>query len=119
MTAKPSLADSLKNVDARDIKQIKAAEEMLGPDPDTMGYCKNLFWGNILERDVFPYPESSAEETARCDQMLAALDDYLKNEHPSFEIDLSQEIPYLALKRLFEIAAMAMCGPQEYGGAGF
>ncbi len=119
MTAKPSLADSLKNVDARDIKQIKAAEEMLGPDPDTMGYCKNLFWGNILERDVFPYPESSAEETARCDQMLAALDDYLKNEHPSFEIDRSQEIPYWALKRLFEIGVMGMIVPQEYGGGGF
>ncbi len=119
MSTKPSLADSLKNVDARDIKQIKAAEEMLGPDPDQMGFCKNLFWGNILERDVFPYPEASAEETARCDQVLAELDDYLENEHPAFEIDRTQEIPHWALKRLFEIGAMGMIVPQEYGGGGF
>ncbi len=119
MSTKPSLVDSLKNVDARDIKQIKAAEEMLGPEPEEMGFCKNLFWGNILERDVFPYPEASAEETARCDQMLAELDEYLENEHPSFEIDRTQEIPYWALKRLFEIGAMGMIVPQEYGGGGF
>jgi acyl-CoA dehydrogenase family protein 9 len=119
MSTKPSLADSLKNVDARDIKQIKAAEEMLGPDPDTMGFCKNLFWGNILERDVFPYPEATAEETARCDQMLAELDEYLRNEHPAFEIDRTQEIPYWSLKRLFKIGVMGMIVPQKYGGGGF
>ncbi|MDP6479530.1 MAG: acyl-CoA dehydrogenase family protein [Phycisphaerales bacterium] len=119
MSTKPSLADSLKNVDARDIKQIKAAEEMLGPEPEEMGFCKNLFWGNILERDVFPYPEASAEETARCDQMLAELDDYLENEHPANEIDRMQDIPYWVLKRLFEIGVMGMIAPQVYGGGGF
>ncbi len=119
MSTKPSLADSLKNVDARDIKQIKAAEEMLGPEPEEMGFCKNLFWGNILERDVFPYPEASAEETARCDQMLAELDDYLENEHPANEIDRTQEIPHWALRRLFKIGVMGMIAPQEYGGGGF
>ena len=119
MSTKPSLADSLKNVDARDIKQIKAAEEMLGPEPEEMGFCKNLFWGNILERDVFPYPETSAEETARCDQLLAELDQYLENEHPANEIDRIQEIPHWALKRLFEIGVMGMIVPQEYGGGGY
>ena len=119
MSTKPSLADSLKTVDARDIKQIRAAEEMLGPDPDTMGFCKNLFWGNIRERDVFPYPEATAEETARCDQMLAELDAYLETEHPAFDIDRMQEIPWWALKRLFEIGVMGMIVPQQYGGGGF
>ena len=36
--SKPSLADSLKNVSEKDRKQIKDAEEMLGPDPETMGF---------------------------------------------------------------------------------
>ncbi|MCH2141479.1 MAG: acyl-CoA dehydrogenase family protein [Phycisphaerales bacterium] len=117
--SKPSLADSLKNVSDKDRKQIKAAEEMLGPDPETMGFIKNLFWGNYRSDSVFPYPEVGAEETARCDQMLAELDEYLKNEHPAFEVDRDQEIPHWCIKRLFEIGVMGMIVPQEYGGGGF
>ena len=76
MSAK-SLADSLKNVSEKDRKQIRDAEEMLGPDPKTMGFIKNLFWGRYREELVFPFPEVSAEEVARCDQLLAELDAYL------------------------------------------
>ena len=118
MSAK-SLADSLKNVSEKDRKQIRDAEEMLGPDPKTMGFIKNLFWGRYREELVFPFPEVSAEEVARCDQLLAELDAYLKTEHPAVEIDRDQEIPYWAIKRLFDMGVMGMIVPQEYGGGGF
>ena len=119
MSTKQSLADSLKNVSEKDKKQIKAAEEMLGPDPETMGFIKNLFWGNYREELVFPFPEVTAEETARCDQLLAELDEYLRNEHPSTEIDRHQEIPHWAIKRLFELGVMGMIVPKIYGGGDF
>src|SRR4026207_1518681 len=70
---KPDLAHELKNVSAKDRKQIEQAQEMLGPDPETMGFIKNIFWGNFREELVCPFPEVTAEETARCDQLLAAL----------------------------------------------
>lgn len=116
--AKPDLAKALKNVSARDRKQIEQAQEMLGPDPRTMGFIKNLFWGNFREELVFPFPQVSAEETARCDQMLAELDDYLRNEHPTLEIDRNQEIPKWCIDRLFQIGVLGMTIPREYGGAG-
>ncbi len=117
--SKQSLADSLKNVSEKDRKQIRDAEEMLGPDPTTMGFIKNLFWGNYREELIFPFPDISADEVARCDQMLAELDDYFRNEHPSFEIDRDQEIPHWCIKRLFEIGVMGMIVRQESGGGGF
>lgn len=117
--AKPDLSKQLKNVSAKDRKQIEDAQEMLGPDPATMGFIKNLFWGNLREELVLPYPQISAEETARCDQLLAELDEYFRNEHPSFEIDEKQEVPDWCVKRLFEIGVMGMIIPQEYGGGGF
>lgn len=116
--SKPDLAKALKNVSARDRKQIEQAQEMLGPDPRTMGFIKNLFWGNFREELVFPFPQVSAEETARCDQMLAELDDYLRNEHPTIEIDRNQEIPKWCIDRLFQIGVLGMTIPREYGGAG-
>ena len=66
-----NLAKDLKNVSEKDRKQIEQAQEMLGPDPSTMGLVKNYFWGSFREDLILPYPEVSAEENARCDQLLA------------------------------------------------
>jgi alkylation response protein AidB-like acyl-CoA dehydrogenase len=109
----------LKNVSDKDRKQIQQAQEMLGPDPDRMGFVKNLFWGNFRQELVFPYPQVPADEVARCDQLLAELDHYMRTEHPHVQIDQDQEIPEWAIKRLFDIGIMGMIIPSKYGGGGF
>jgi acyl-CoA dehydrogenase family protein 9 len=117
--SKPDLASNLKNISEKDRKQIEKAQEMLGPDPERMGFIKNIFWGNFREELVFPYPEVGPEETARCDQLVAELDEYFRKEHPSIQIDQEQEIPQWAVKRLFEIGLLGMIVPKEYKGGGF
>ncbi|MCB9838912.1 MAG: acyl-CoA dehydrogenase family protein [Phycisphaeraceae bacterium] len=109
---------NLKGISEKDRKLIEDAEVMLGPDPEEMGLVKNMFWGNLREELVFPYPQVSAEEIARCDQLLAELEDYLRNEHPATRIDEEQEIPDWCLKRLFDIGVMGMTIPREFGGLG-
>ena len=52
------LTSKLKNVSKKDLEQIEKAQEMLGPDPETMGFIKNMFWGNFREELIFPFPES-------------------------------------------------------------
>lgn len=108
----------LKNVSARDRKMIEDIEVMLGPEPSEMGFAKNLFWGRFRNDLIFPYPLESKDERAKCDALLADLEDYLKNEHPSILIDQEQYIPEWSLKRLFEIGVMGMTVPEEYGGLG-
>ena len=110
---------SMKGVSEKDRKLIEEAEALIGPEPDKMGAVKNLFWGSFREDLYFPYPECDAEETARCDQLLAELEDYLRNEHPAVQIDQDQEIPDWVVKRLFEIGALGMTIPKEHGGGGF
>lgn len=110
---------NLKGISERDRRMIADAETMLGPDPSEMGFVKNLFWGNFREELVFPYPEISAEETARCDQLLAQLDEYMHNEHPAIQIDQEQEIPRWVIDRLFSMGVLGMTIPKEYGGGGF
>ena len=117
--SKPDLASQLKNVSKKDLKQIENAQEMLGPDPETMGFIKNIYWGNFRENMIFPYPEESAEERARCDKLLEELDAYFLNEHPSVEIDQNQEIPEWVIKRYFEMGVFGMIVPKKYGGQGF
>lgn len=110
--------NQLKNVSETDKKMIADAEALLGPEPTSMGFVKNLFWGNLREDLVFPYPEQDARESAECDQLLARLDHYLRTEHPATMIDQEQEIPNWVVKRLFELGVLGMTIPKEHGGLG-
>lgn len=102
----------------RDRKLIEDAEALLGPEPASMGFVKNLFWGNLREELVFPYPAHDPKESALCDQLLARLDEYLRHEHPALQIDQDQEIPRWVIDRLFELGVLGMTIPREFGGLG-
>jgi alkylation response protein AidB-like acyl-CoA dehydrogenase len=108
----------LKGLSEGDKKLIEDAEALMGPEPTSMGFVKNLFWGNLRQELVFPYPESDPRESAECDQLLARLDHYLRTEHPATLIDQEQEIPDWVIKRLFELGVLGMTIPKEYGGLG-
>ena len=109
---------TMKGVSARDQQMIKEAETMLGPEPDEMGFIKNLFWGRVREELVFPYPEVSPAEKAKTDALVAELSAYLDTEHPSVQIDQEQFIPQWVIDRLFEMGVMGMTVPEEWGGLG-
>lgn len=111
----------MKGVSERDKQMIADAEQLLGPEPSTMGAVKNFFWGNLRDDLYFPYPEiakTSPEETAECDRLLAELEEYLRNEHPSIEIDQEQYIPEWVIQKLFALGVLGMTISKEYGGLG-
>lgn len=108
----------LKNVSERDRAMIQDIENMMGPEPSEMGFAKNLFWGRLREDLVFPYPVVADNERARCDTLLAELESYLRDEHPSIQIDQEQFIPHWVIARLFRMGVMGMTIPEEYGGLG-
>tara|TARA_R110002096_G_scaffold4493_20_gene20949 strand:- start:1076 stop:3037 length:1962 start_codon:yes stop_codon:yes gene_type:complete len=108
----------LRDISEEDRKMLENTQMVMGPEPAEMGFVKNLFWGKIREDLIFPYPEVSPEEKRKADDLLAKLDDYLKNEHPAIRIDREQEIPRSAIDRLFELGVMGMTIPEEYGGLG-
>lgn len=108
----------MKGISEADKRMLADAETLLGPDPSEIGWIKNIFYGNIREELSFPYPQQDAEESARCDQLIAALDEYLRTEHPAIQIDQVQEIPRWVIDRLFELGVMGMTIPKEHGGLG-
>ena len=63
---------TLKGVAEKDRKLIEDAEALLGPEPGSMGFVKNLFWGRVREELVFPYPTESADEKKREGQAAGA-----------------------------------------------
>jgi len=115
MSVSPDLKN-LKGISDSDRKLLEQAEEWLGAEPSKMGPAKNLFWGRVKEEFYFPYPSEEARETAECDQLLARLEDYLRNEHPSVQIDQEQEIPRWVIDRLFGLGVLGMTIPKDFGG---
>ncbi len=109
---------NMKGVSKADQRMIQDIETMMGPEPQDMGFIKNLFWGRFREDLIFPYPRESDEERARCDALLAELEDYLEHEHPRVLIDQEEYIPDWCMDRLFEIGVMGMIIPEAYGGLG-
>jgi len=109
---------NMKGVSEEDQAMIQDIESMMGPEPEDMGFVKNLFWGRFREDRVFPYPEEGEEERRRCDALLEELEAYLENEHPRVEIDREQYIPDWVIDRLFDMGVMGMIIPEEYGGLG-
>ncbi|MEM7622490.1 MAG: acyl-CoA dehydrogenase family protein [Planctomycetota bacterium] len=112
---------SIKGVSERDRKMIEDAETLMGPEPTELGIVKNYFWGRVRNDLLFPYydvAKERPEETAECDRLLAELEDYLKNEHPSIQIDQEQYIPEWALKKLFDLGVLGMTIDKDHGGLG-
>ncbi len=109
----------LKNVSDRDRAMIQDIENMMGPEPEDMGFAKNLFWGRLREDLVFPYPVVPATERTRCDALVAELEVYMRDEHPAIQIDREQRIPQSVIDRLFAMGVMGMTIPEAYGGLGF
>ena len=65
---------NLKNVSDQDRKMIEDIERMMGPEPETMGFAKNMFWSRFRNDLMFPYPVETREERAKCDKLLEKLD---------------------------------------------
>ncbi|CAN5643544.1 acyl-CoA dehydrogenase family protein [soil metagenome] len=108
----------MKGVSEQDRKMIADAEALLGPEPSSMGFVKNLFWGNLRHELLFPYPNVTADENATCEKLLAELDQYLRTEHPAVQIDQDQEIPRWVIDKLFKLGVLGMTIPKEQGGLG-
>ena len=109
---------NMKNISVEDRRMIQDVEAMMGPEPSELGFVKNLYWGRFREDLVFPYPAEGNEEREKCDALLEKLESYLKNEHPSVQIDREERMPSWCIDRLFEMGVMGMTIPEEYGGLG-
>ncbi len=109
---------NMKHVSARDRKMIQDIEAMMGPDPREIGFVKNLFAGRFREDLIFPYPKEARGEREKCDRLLEQLETYLRDEHPSIQIDQEECIPEWCFERLFDLGVMGLTVPEEYGGLG-
>lgn len=77
---------------------------------------KGMFFGEIHEEEVFPFPSLSSEQVEMAKEMINAVEKFAQQNINSEKLDRESKIPTEMLEGL---AALGLCGlgvPEEYGG---
>ena len=85
-------------------------------DPQA-SFGKSLFFGEILEDQIFPYPEMPREQAELVAPICDAIDKYMATINP-MKLDRQGELPPELLQSLREMGLFGLIVPEEHGGLG-
>src|SRR5438445_880283 len=85
-------------------------------DPQA-SFGKSLFFGEILEDQIFPYPEMDGDSRETVREIVDATAKYMSGIDGA-KLDRSGEMPADLLQSLRELGLFGLIGPQEHGGIG-
>src|SRR5947209_7675644 len=85
-------------------------------DPNA-SFGKSLFFGEILEDQLFPYPDMPREQAELVAPICDSIDKYMATID-SRKLDRSGEMPPELLQSLREIGLFGLIVPEEHGGLG-
>jgi acyl-CoA dehydrogenase family protein 9 len=81
-------------------------------------FMKSLFFGQIREDLVFPYPRIKPEVSETVVMMLDSIEKFAKEKIRSEEWDRQGEMPREILSYMAEMGLMGMAVPEDLGGLG-
>ena len=97
------------------LEVIEAAREAKWERPSVAG---QLFLGEVLTGQLFPYATQSSEDRLVGDSFLTELETFLKSRVDPDLIDRTGEIPPEVIQGLARMGCFGMKIPTEYGGLG-
>ncbi len=106
----------VRQVSEEQARQV--AEESRQTTWNQPSFMKEMFLGDFRLHLIHPYPEPP-EDSAEFQAFYQAMDDLLRNQLDSIEIDVSGEYPEDIVDSLRKLGAFGMKIPKEYGGLGF
>lgn len=85
-------------------------------DPDESA-AKQLFFGNILDGHLFPYPQIRARDREMLGAMTDAIDQFLKDQAAALkQYDRDAAQPPAFIQALRDMGLFGLIIPEEYGG---
>ncbi|MEK6577721.1 MAG: acyl-CoA dehydrogenase family protein [Bdellovibrionota bacterium] len=81
-------------------------------------FMKSLFFGQIREDLIFPYPRLETEMSGNVKTMLDAIEKFAKEHVQSKDWDEKGEMPREIVSHLAEMGLMGIAVPEELGGLG-
>jgi acyl-CoA dehydrogenase family protein 9 len=81
-------------------------------------FMKSLFFGQIREDLIFPYPKLPAETAESVKMVLESLDRFAKDNIKAVEWDEKGEMPIEMIAQTAELGILGIAVPEEFGGLG-
>ncbi len=81
-------------------------------------FAKSLFFGEIHEELVFPWPKPAPAEQGRIRELNTRIREYCADNYDPRRVEEERWIPDEILRDLGEIGALGLYVPEEYGGQG-
>ncbi len=81
-------------------------------------FMKSLFFGQIREELVFPFPRPSGEVSSTIRMVVDTLDKFGKDQVKAAEWDAKGEMPREIVSQMAELGIMGIAVPEEFGGLG-
>src|SRR4051812_33314639 len=81
-------------------------------------FMKSLFFGEIREDLVFPYPRMSADDSDTVKMIIGSFEKFAKDHVKSTEWDEKGEMPREIVSYLAELGILGMAVPEDLGGLG-
>lgn len=97
-------------------------ESHVGPvSTDTLkrdqSFAKNLFFGEILEENLFPYPAMRERDREMLTAMVDAIDHFLDDKHAELkQWDREAHQPAQFIQALREMGLFGLIIPEQFGG---
>ena len=84
--------------------------------PQIESILSNLFYGQVTEEDVFPFPAFTQEQKEMCKEMVNAVDKFSEDNINTEKMDEAGFIPEEVIQGLAELGLMGLAVPEEYDG---
>jgi alkylation response protein AidB-like acyl-CoA dehydrogenase len=115
MSAEPRPA-AIPSVSEREARAVaEAARETAWAAPS---FVRELFLGRFDLSLIHPLPEPDADERARAETFLRALESFLRARVDAEQIERDGRVPETVIQGLRELGAFGIKIPREYGGLG-
>ncbi|MBI4924991.1 MAG: acyl-CoA dehydrogenase family protein [Bdellovibrio sp.] len=86
---------------------------------EQMSFMKSIFFGQIKEELMFPYPKLHPDTTETIRMVLDTVSKFANNSFKTNEWDKKGEMPKEIISHLAEMGLLGIGVPEEYGGLGF
>lgn len=84
----------------------------------TNSFMKSLFFGQLREDLIFPFPRISKDEQETVSMVVDTVDKFAKSNFKSDEWDKKGAMPREIVTQMAELGLMGLAVPEEFGGMG-
>ncbi len=107
-----------KGKNREELEALEVAEDAREAQWQKPSFVAELFMGKVRTQSLTPWPLQATEDRKIGNEIIARVDQFLRQHHDADAVDTTGEIPPQVMKGMADLGLFGMKIPKEYGGLG-